>query len=867
MMQQYAQIKSEAPDCLLFYRMGDFYELFYEDALIGAKVLEIALTKRNQSDGADVPMCGVPVHAYEHYVTKLITKGHRVAICEQLETPEEAKKRGVKGPIKRGIVRVITPGTLVDENLLQSAQSNFLACLYIEPKTQEGTLAYVDISTGDFYVEPTTAHNIVDLLARINPAEILCPEPWHTNPANQPVIAPWRLKFTPLPNARFDAANASKRLMDFYGVTTLEGFALTQPHEYIAAGTVLDYVYLTQKQVLPHLRYPHTNARAGFLVMDAATRTNLEVFTPLSRVENSSLFSTLNATQTALGTRLLADFLARPALDCDVITQRLDCVSFLVDSSDLRSQARHILAQVPDIERALARILMGRLSPRDVGSIRQGLHAAKALYAVLAPKAPAAMQSTLEIMNIFEALATLLEKALSATLPPHTAEGGYITEGFDETLDALRSLSHNSQTALKALEAELITQTGIPNLRIRHNNIIGYHIEVTPSNLSKVPETFILRQTLSTSSRFTVPALIELEKAIASAKANALEREHTLFLSLTQPIEANQSDIRTLARSLAFVDVMAAFAHIAHSRGYTRPHLVEEATLFIHGGRHPIIESLLPPQEPFTPNDCHLAQGSFFQLITGPNMAGKSTYLRQNALIIIMAHIGSFVPAAKATIGLTDRIFSRIGASDDLAGGRSTFMVEMVETATILHQATARSFVILDEVGRGTATFDGMALAFAIAEHLHNNTRCRTLFTTHYHELTRLEDTLANLQCLTMHVHEGADDILFMHKVIPGRANKSYGVHVAALAGIPKAVTTRAQALLHSFEHEHSQPKQHVLPFMTPPKPALEPSAVEAMLHGLDVNTLTPLEALNRLHALKLLANEKPQPLKDVRAG
>jgi DNA mismatch repair protein MutS len=885
MMKQFLDVKKDYPDCLLFYRMGDFYELFMEDALIGARVLEIALTKRGQTQGTDIPMCGVPVHAYDHYASKLINKGYRVAICEQLETPEKAKENGNKGPLKRGVVRILTPGTLTEENLLPARQNNYLLALYT-PKNGEYAGAYVDVSTGQFYIESVNAKEMGNLIARLRPSEILCPDDWYKSEGRDAAPSEFQRALYPLPPSKFDFQNSQNRIKDFFGIQTLESLGHFRESDVIAAGAVLDYIYLTQKQILKNIEPPKFKKSHNHMVLDAATTANLELFKPQNTEVGQSLFECLNETRTPMGSRRLARYLSSPEIDPEIISSRLEGVTFFYNQDNLCQTLRKILEQIPDMERALSRILIGRGSPRDLGVLRSAMEQANELLTKLIGFNLGINQgivATLEdaLFNLNQ-ISQQFKEALEDNLPLSIQNGGFIKSTFNPELQKFRALSQNAGTAIKELEAQIADETEIGNLKIKFNHILGYFIEVSPSQLSRVPSHFILRQNLSTCSRFTVEPLINLERDILGANARALEIELNIFNGLCSKVAGQALHFQKVAQRISKIDVLTNFAFIAKRRDYTKPTIIPDKTLRIIKGRHPIIEGKIPPSgQPFMANDCVMSPKSLIHLITAPNMSGKSTFLRQNALIIIMAHMGSYVPAEEAQIGVTDRIFSRIGASDDLAAGQSTFMNEMIETATILNQATSQSFVILDEIGRGTATFDGMAIASAVTENLHNQVQCRTLFTTHYHELTELENALKSLECFTMDVLENNDKIIFMHTLKPGKADKSYGIHVAKLAGVPKSVTMRAQSILQSLENQNVKPQQQNLPFLAAQVPPLEPQknegweeqkreiqvlmTMDKILAPVDVNALTPLEALNILDQLKKVREAAPKEIKALR--
>ncbi|RZI46165.1 DNA mismatch repair protein MutS [Candidatus Finniella inopinata] len=845
MMQQYWRVKEQHPDSLLFYRMGDFYELFYDDAVTAAADLDIALTKRGKTDGQDIPMCGVPVHSHEVYLAKLIQKGHKVAICEQLESPQAAKERGAKGPLRRDVVRIVTSGTLTEDGLLPTKTYNFLIALSPVHKNTVGVAA-VDLSTGYFTVESTNPKNLATVLARLEPAEIVLPDSLLQHPDLFETFGLWKKKLSPLPLARFDLENARHRLEKLYAVKTLQAFGDLNPSEWQAAGAVVDYLHITQKQTLTHIQPPRLILDQSFLVIDTATRRSLE----LTRTQNGdykgSLLDCINRTVTAAGSRLLAQQLSSPLLDVDAINQRLDQVAFFMDHADLRHQVRDLLKQCPDAERALTRLSMGRGGPRDLGALRQTVRQALTLESFWQGDHPFKMW--VQALGGHADIYDLLRQALSDELPLLARDGGFTAPGYNQQLDHFRQLRDNSRQLVQNLQQQYIQNTGIATLKIRHNHVLGYHIDISPSHAPKVPQDFIHRQSLASSLRYTTVELNELEKAIESAASQAVTLELSLFEQLVQAIQSHHQPLLALANALAGFDGACSLAEVASQRSYTRPILDKSLTFKLTQARHPVVEQALQDNT-FVANDTHFHDKRRLFLITGPNMAGKSTYLRQNALVAILAQMGSFVPAQAAHIGVVDRIFSRVGAADDLAAGQSTFMVEMVETATILHQATARSLVILDEIGRGTATYDGLAIAWAVTEALYHQNQSRTLFATHYHELTRLTETLPNLDCLTMRIQEDQGRVVFLHQVISGCADKSYGVHVAALAGLPANVVTRAQQLLETFESQ-PQPAQRQLTIPLS-KPVVPVSKVEQELKALDLDSLTPREALDVLYRLR----------------
>ena len=866
-MVQYHEIKRANPGCLLFFRMGDFFELFFEDAVAAAQALDIALTKRGRHDGADIPMCGVPVHTAEAYLARLIRAGFKVAICDQIEDPAEARRRGAK-MLRRAVVRVVTAGTLTEEGLLDARRHNYLAGL-AEAGGEMG-LAWLDLSTGAFALGPTSEGALAGDLARLSPGEILLPERLLTRPALFDLLAEWKPTLTPLPNPRFESDTGRRRLQEFYGIGALDGFGNFSRAEVAAAGALVDYVGLTQQGQAAYLDPPRRVVPGSVMQIDAATRRNLELVTTLAGERKGSLLATIDRTVTPAGARLLADHLAAPLTAIAAITARLDAIQFYVDHPEARSALRERLRHCPDIERALTRLSLGRGGPRDLVALRQSLGETASLREMLAvadlvplPKRLAEARRGLGEHGV---LVGRLARALAVELPLFARDGGFIAAGYSEELDEWRGLRDESRRMIAALQARYAEETAVAALKIRHNNVIGYYIEVSANHAGKLGQEFIHRQTMAGAQRYTTAELADLETKIASAAERAVALELRLYDDLVAEVMARRSEIAAAAVALATLDLAAALAALAAEAGWVRP-MVEDGTAFeISGGRHPTVEAALSAsgnRGGFVANDCVLGDERIW-LVTGPNMAGKSTFLRQNALIVILAQMGSYVPTQTARIGIVDRLFSRVGAADDLARGRSTFMVEMVETAAILNQAGPQAFVILDEIGRGTATFDGLSIAWAALEHLHEVNRCRTLFATHYHELTALASNRPSLACHTMRVKEWKGDVVFLHEVGPGTADRSYGIHVAKLAGLPKSVTTRAEEVLGALEKGDQGSALNRLADDLPlfnvarrrADPALQESPAEALLRDTRPDELTPREALDLVYRLKGLAAE-----------
>ncbi len=874
MMAQFLEIKSGYPDALLFYRMGDFYELFFDDAAAAAEALDIALTKRGKHLGEDIPMCGVPVHSAEGYLLTLIRKGFRVAVCEQQEDPAEAKKRGSKSVVKRGVVRLVTPGTLTEDSLLDARRHNFLAA-YAEVR-DEGALAWVDISTGALRVMSCPRSRLGPELARIAPREVVLSESLEAELAE--LVSDIGASATPIGRSAFDSTGAQKRLCSLFNVTTLDAFGTFARADICAMGAIVEYLDITQKGKLPLLRTPVLENARATMQIDMATRRNLELTHSLSGGREGSLLSTIDRTVTAGGGRLLERRISSPSRTLATITDRLRSVQFQVGESLFRSDLRDDLRKVPDVDRSLSRLALDRGGPRDLTAIRDGLSAAiKIANAVSAVEAPDLLATAGTALRGHDALIDLLDRALVADPPLLARDGGFIAPGYDEELDEARTLRDEGRSVIASLQAEYAKLAGIGSLKIKHNNVLGYFIETTATHAEKMlsaplSETFIHRQTTANAVRFTTVDLSELETRIHNAGSRALEIEKRLFESLKHEILSNAGPLGDAARALSELDVAAAFAELAATEDWCLPSVEDSRAFEVVGGRHPVVERALRAQggEPFIANDCALADGSDgadVWLITGPNMAGKSTFLRQNALIALLAQAGSFVPASSARIGIVSQLFSRVGAADDLARGRSTFMVEMVETAAILNQADERALVILDEIGRGTATYDGLSIAWATLEHLHDVNQSRALFATHYHELTQLAGKLAGVDNATIAVKEWEGDVIFLHEVIRGAADRSYGVQVAKLAGLPAPVVERARVVLDALEKGEREsgaaqkaliddlPLFSAVAAQPAPSPA-SASPLKEKLAGVHPDELSPREALDLIYQLKDLARD-----------
>lgn len=877
MMEQYIEIKANNPGSLLFYRMGDFYELFFDDAAEASRALGITLTKRGQHLGQDIPMCGVPVHAADDYLQKLILRGYRVAVCEQTEDPAEAKKRGSKSVVRRDVVRLVTPGTLTEEKLLSPDESNYLMALARIKGSSEAqfALAWIDISTGVFRLAETTLTRLLADIWRIDPRELIVADSLFHDEELKAVFDVLGRVAVPQPGVLFDSATAEGRVARYFGVTTLDGFGTFSRVEMAAAAAAVAYVEKTQIAERPPLAAPERESAASTLFIDPATRANLELTKTLSGDRDGSLLHAINRTVTGGGARLLAERLMSPLTDADKINARLDAIGYLLDDVSLSDGLREALKQVADMPRALSRLALDRGGPRDLGAIRLGLSAAaNVAYLLDQGLLPDELAEALAALKALPApLEGMLSAMLAEELPLLKRDGGFVREGSNSELDEIRALRDQSRRVIAGLQLQYAEETGIKSLKIKHNNVLGYFIEVTAGNADvmmtgdEAKARFIHRQTMAGAMRFTTTELADLESRIANAASQALTIELQAFEQMVQAVVSNAETIKAGALALARIDVATSLAHLAAEQAYCRP-LVDGSMMFdIKGGRHPVVEQALRRQSsgPFIANHCDLSavngnRNGAIWLLTGPNMGGKSTFLRQNALIAILAQIGSFVPAEAAHIGIVDRLFSRVGASDDLARGRSTFMVEMVETAAILNQATDRSLVILDEIGRGTATFDGLSIAWAAVEHLHEVNRCRGLFATHFHELTVLSEKLGRLSNATMKVREWEGDVIFLHEVGPGAADRSYGIQVAKLAGLPASVVERARAVLNQLEDaDRKNPASQLIDDLPLFQIAVRReesrsngnSKVDEALKALNPDEMTPREALDALYALK----------------
>ncbi len=893
-MAQFLEIKAANPDCILFYRMGDFYELFFEDAVAAAEALGIVLTKRGKHLGEDIPMCGVPVHRADEYLQRLIRRGFRVAVCEQMEDPAEARKRGSKAVVRRDVVRLVTPGTLTEESLLDAKARNYLTAIFKAAKGGHGApiaLASLDISTGEFEVGEVPAADFPGEIVRLSPGEVIAGDGVLADADLAKWIEIAGAAATPVAAASFDSMAGERLLKEQLHVADLAAFGAFSRGELAAVGALLKYVELTQIGKKPCLRPPRRTGASDRLVIDAPTRASLELLRSLSGERGTSLLGVIDRTVTGPGARELAGRLASPLRDPEAIATRLDAVGFLVENELLRDDTRALLRSAPDIARAMSRLALQRGSPRDLGAVRDAVRAAGACARLLRDGAtgiglPEALQRIARRLVLPGSdLEPMLASALVDELPLLRRDGGFVRADWRADLDEARALRDDSRKVMASLEARYVETTGVKSLKVRHNNILGFYVEV-PAGASKPlmsephAQTFRHRQTMAGAMRFTTEELIEIESRIVTSAERALAIEQEVFAELAVAIAEQEQQLGELAGALAELDCEAGLAQLAAEQGYTRPALDDSSAFEIRGGRHPVVEQALKAAKAgaFIENDCVLVTPraemptgfdevteARVWLVTGPNMAGKSTFLRQNALIAVLAQMGSFVPARSAHIGVIDRLFSRVGAADDLARGRSTFMVEMVETAGILNQATDRSLVILDEIGRGTATFDGLSIAWAVVEYLHEVNRCRALFATHYHELTVLAGRLPDVANVTMDVREWKDEIVFLHKVKPGAADRSYGIQVAKLAGLPKSVTRRAAEVLELLEKADRKPANGEALLGDLPLFAIRPQAeasvpeilaLEQALADISPDELSPKAALEALYRLKGLAGK-----------
>ncbi len=875
LLQQYFDIRKSYPDYLLFFRLGDFYEMFFDDAVVASKALDLTLTKRGYYNDKPIPMCGVPFHAYENYLSRLIKQGYKVAICEQMEDPAEAKKRGYKAVVKRDVIRLVTAGTLTEDNLLDSRKNNFL--LGIVRTTGILGASWLDISTGDFYTEEIPflgnkeeQSKLGSLLSRLSPVEILISDNYLQNPHIFEIFADYRPQLSVLPQARFNAENALHNLLEYFKVSSMEVYGSFSKEEITAAGILLDYVKNTQKSQNVRIEKPTKIQNRDIMEIDASTRRSLEIISSASSVRNSSLLDVMDNTATAVGARMLASRLSNPLLNIEEINNRLNAIDFFVENANPRNRLQAILKGTSDAERALYRLIVGRGGPRDMASIGETLSLLPKIKNILASpqenifqELPPAIQKITQKFGEHQNLVMELKKALAEDLPLLARDGGFVAQGYYPPLDNLRELQKNTAGCIEKMQEKYQEETGITALKIKNNTLIGHFIEVPSKYAVQLMENqqFIHRQSVLNAVRYTTVELNEFENEIRNAAEKALNIELEIFNNLLNLIKISSDDISRSLKAIGELDIASSFANLSIERKYCRPQVDNSLLFEIKEGRHPVVEVSLSAegQNAFVCNDCVLGEkNSNIWLITGPNMAGKSTFLRQNALIAIMAQAGFYVPATSAHIGVVNKVFSRVGASDDLARGRSTFMVEMVETSAILNQADERSLVILDEIGRGTATFDGLSIAWAVVEHLHEINHCRALFATHYHELTSLSQKLNKMSLHCMKIKEYQGDVVFMHEVIDGAADRSYGIHVAKLAGLPPLAVKRAEQVLASLENDKKntsiKEQTDELPLFSAIKIEKEipqKSPVLEALEQINPDVLSPREALEELYKLK----------------
>jgi DNA mismatch repair protein MutS len=871
-MAQFLAAKAQTPDAILFFRMGDFYELFFRDAEIAAAALGITLTKRGKHQGEDIPMAGVPVHALDGYLARLIRQGFKAAICEQLEAPAEARKRGSKAVVHRDIVRVVTPGTLTEDSLLDARGANRLAAVAI--RKGRAAIAVVELSAGSVDVVACSLEDLAATLASFRPSEVLVPDRLFSDEAAKAALDGSGGVVQALPQALGEPAGARARVERLYGVASLDGYGAFEEAEVSALGLIAAYLETTQAGKIPALSPPRRSGDTGFLAIDPATRLSLEIDRTQRGEREGSLLACIDRTVTSGGARALAERIARPLRDPVAINHGLDAVEWLLERRDLRRDLRDGLKAAPDVARAVSRLALGRGGPRDLGAIRTGLSVAEGIAGLFPldrdplTGPPPRIAGCLDRLTLTPETGRLLVDLAEglALEPPHLArDGGFVNPGFRPELDEARALRDDSRRVVADLEARAVAMSGVP-FKIRHNAVLGYFLETRAKAAEPLlrptgHSPFIHRQTLASQVRFTTVELSELDAKISQAGHRALAIEGESFETWRRTVQSLAQPLQAVAEALAELDAHSALAEWAEEVGAVRPTVDDTACFEVTAGRHPVVEAAVKSAgDPYTPNDCRLdgsgAACARLSIVTGPNMAGKSTFLRQNALLVVLAQAGAFVPAKAMRLGVVDRLFSRVGAGDDLARGRSTFMTEMVETAAILTQATDRSFVVLDEIGRGTATYDGLAIAWAVAEALHDRNRARTLFATHYHELAGLETRLAHVCNLSMKAREWNGDLVFLHEAAPGAADRSYGVQVAKLAGVPAAVVSRAREVLDRLEGEKTAAVSlDDLPLFAMAEPPAPPpsSALKDALSSIEPDELSPREALEALYRLKAI--------------
>ncbi|NIP25066.1 MAG: DNA mismatch repair protein MutS [Phycisphaerae bacterium] len=858
-MKQFSRFKAKYPDCILFFRMGDFYETFYEDAKTCSRVCGLTLTSRSKGSNP-IPLAGVPYHAVDGYLKKMIQAGYRVAVCEQVEDPKTAK-----GVVKRDVVRIVTPGTLTDDILLDAKEDNFLCAVGLGTK-HRAAISWVDISTGHFFVQDLPEQKLLDELLRLSPAECLLPDrrgelfEAETRKLAADVEQLTRAIVTERPAWYFDPYQARQRLLKHFGTATLEGFGIGDGEDGLIppAGAIIEYLNETQKTTLGHIQSLKKINRKKFLQIDPATLRSLEVLRTIrTETQKGSLLECLDETLTGMGARKFRSWLCMPLCDLPSIELRQDAVEELKETDTKLAEIRKLLSALSDPERIAARISTFRASPRDLVALAATLRRIPRLREVLEQLSSGLLAQLAGRCDSMDELADLLEAAIEPQCPSHLRDGGVIRAGFSEELDRLRSISKDGQSWLRNYQKQQIEQTGISNLKLGFNKVFGYYIEVNHSAADKVPPDYVRKQTIKNAERYITDELKEYETQALSAEEKALELEQQLFEEVRRQAVQYVSRLQSLADTLAQCDCLTALAYMAKRRGYIRPKITDTGRLFINEGRHPVVAEMLGAE--FVPNDIELGEkAGDVLLVTGPNMSGKSTYIRQVALLALMAQAGSFIPAKDAELGLVDRIFTRVGASDELVRGQSTFMVEMTETANIINNATEKSLVILDEVGRGTSTYDGLSLAWAITEHIATKIKCRTLFATHYHELTELAELFTNVRNCNVAVREWMDEVVFLHKILPGGTDKSYGIHVAKLAGVPKSILERSKEILEELESTFQKEAtgEHLSRHKTkePDKDSLFVQKHKSVLEKLastDINNLTPIEAINLLNQIK----------------
>jgi DNA mismatch repair protein MutS len=852
--RQYLRIKQKYPQAIVLFRLGDFYETFDEDARIVAKELEIVLTSREMGKGHRVPMAGIPYHALDNYLARLVNRGYKVAICEQMTQPG-----ATKGIVEREVIRVVTPGTVVEPSLLDSKTNNYLASLVVGEV--EVGLAYVDITTSEFATTQLSLSRALPEVERLRPSEIIT--------GSGTDLTGWELTVpvTRLDDFWFELEIAQKTLLEHFGVSTLEGYGCAQlPLAIRAAGAVVHYLQETQKSALSQLARLSTYSTNTFMALDEQTLTNLEIFrNSRTGTTDGSLLGVIDLTKTAMGSRLLRRWLGQPLLDIKELAKRQNAIAWFCDNALARNQAMALLAKLADLERLVNRVGGNMAHPRELIALRHSLEVIPRLIEIMPAESQSAIDWLKTELKPCPETVELLASAIADEPSTSPGEGGVIHPGFSEELDSLRTASQNARQYLANLERQEQEKTGIKSLKVGYNKIFGYYIEISKANLRQVPQHYIRKQTLVNGERFITPELKEYESLILNARDRISELETNLYHQVCRQVAAASERVLSLANALAHFDVFASLAEAAVRYGYIRPTPTEGNEITIKEGRHPVVERSLTDTT-FVPNDTYLAnEDAQIIILTGPNMAGKSTYLKQVALIVLLAQMGSFVPAASATIGLVDRIFTRIGAREDIAGGQSTFMVEMIETANILNNATPRSLLILDEIGRGTSTYDGLSIARAVAEYIHNHARlgAKTLFATHYHEMVELASYLPRVKNFNVAVAEERGEVIFLRKIVPGGVDKSYGIHVAQLAGLPKSVVHRAYEVLEDLEGDRGKESAHIPKSRHPPQPTPQlsffgqKSPVLEELEKLDINSLTPLEALTRLYELQKKARER----------